>query len=560
MDQSYDLIVIGAGWFGLAAAKACIELRPDNNIAVLESAGSCGGTWAEHRLYPGLKSNNMLGTYEYPDFPMTEKVYGVKPNNHIPGTVLNRYLTDYARHFGFLNRVKFHHQVDGVESTKSGPWILTVTTPDGQKRIETAKLVLATGLTSTPNMPKYKGADSFKAPLYHAKEFCDRADTLKGIKNAVVVGGAKSAFDVAHACVEAGSTVDLVIRPDGHGPVWIAPPFVTPLKRRLDKLLFVRWMTWFSPCPWGAEDGYAGPRNFLHGTAIGRFLVKSFWNTLGSDVIKANDYDSHPELQKLKPWNSAFWIGSGLSILNYSTPLFDMVKEGKIRVHIQNIDHLEGKKVVLDDGTTLDADVMICSTGWKKESSLKITGLGAAGLSLPVSEKELAQLNQEADQKMLSMFPLLKDQPKLRFEEKRGEPLRLYRFAIPPASVTKRNLAFAGMISTVGTAVCASVQGLWISMFLDEKLDRLAMSDEEIKQEVMLHTQWGRWRYPCGYGASLPDFVFDSLPYVDLLLKDMGLNNHRKGGMIAELTSSYEPGDFAGLFTEWKEKHADVKS
>jgi cation diffusion facilitator CzcD-associated flavoprotein CzcO len=501
----------------------------------------------------------MLGTYEYPDFPMSEK-YGVKADNHIPGAVLNQYLTDYARHFGFLDRVKFKHQVDGVESLPSGSWILTVTTPEGQKKIETAKLVLATGLTSTPNMPNYKGAESFEAPLYHAKDFCDRADTLKGIKNAVVVGGAKSAFDVAHACVEAGATVDLVIRPDGHGPVWIAPPFVTPLKRRLDKLLFVRWMTWFSPCPWGDEDGYVSARKFLHGTALGRFLVKSFWSILGNDVIKANDYDSHPELAKLKPWQSAFWIGSGLSILNYSTPFFDMIKQGKVKVHIQNIDHLEGKKCHLEDGTVLDADVMICSTGWKKESSLKISGLDAAGLSLPVSDKELVQLNKEADDKVLAMFPLLKDQPKLRFEEKKGEPLRFYRFAVPPSFVQKRNLAFAGMISTVGTAVCASIQGLWISMFLDGQLERVAKTDEEVSDEVMLHTQWGKWRYPCGYGASLPDFVFDSLPFVDLLLKDIGLNNHRKGGMIAELTTPYAPGDFAGLFQEWKQKHPDAKN
>ncbi|KAI1848450.1 hypothetical protein JX265_008768 [Neoarthrinium moseri] len=559
MSESYDLVVVGAGWFGLAAAKACVELRPQDKIAVFESAGTCGGTWAKHRLYPGLKSNNMIGTYEYPDFPMREEVYGVKPNNHIPGAVLNRYLTDYARHFGVHDKIQFNSQVDLIASTPSGGWKLGITSPEGHKEIETAKLILATGLTSTPNMPQYKGAENFEAPLYHAKEFCDRADTINGIKNAVVVGGAKSAFDVAYACVESGSTVDLIIRPDGHGPVWIAPPFVTPLKRRLDQLLFVRWMTWFSPCPWGAEDGYTGARNFLHGTALGRALVKTFWSVLGSDVVKANDYDSHEELKKLKPWQSAFWIGSGLSILNYNTPLFDMVKEGKIRVHIENVDHLEPKKVVLESGKTLDADVMICSTGWKKESSLKISGLDAHGLSLPVSEKDLAQLNTEADEKVLSMFPILKDQPKLKFESKAGEPLRFYRFAVPPTMVEKRNLAFAGMISTVGTAVCASIQGMWISMFLDGQLDRVAKTNEEITQEVMLHTQWGKWRYPCGYGASLPDFVFDSLPYVDLLLKDMGINSHRKGGAWAELTTPYTPGDFKGLLAEWKSTHPDAK-
>lgn len=28
---------------------------------------------------PGLKSNNLLDTYEYPDFPMATGVYGVQP-------------------------------------------------------------------------------------------------------------------------------------------------------------------------------------------------------------------------------------------------------------------------------------------------------------------------------------------------------------------------------------------------------------------------------------------------------------------------------------------------
>jgi hypothetical protein len=47
--------------------------------------------------------------------------------------------------------------------------------------------------------------------------------------------------------------------------------------KRLEKLLHVRWMTFFSPCPWGGEDGWQWPRKFLHGTAIGRFIVDKFW-------------------------------------------------------------------------------------------------------------------------------------------------------------------------------------------------------------------------------------------------------------------------------------------
>lgn len=498
----------------------------------------------------------MIGSYEFPDFPMSEDVYGVKPDEHIPGATLHRYLTDFARKFGVLQRLQFQTTVSVVEATPSGGWKLTVQTPEGERTLETVKLVLATGLTSTPNMPEYKGVEHFGKPLFHAKDFCKRAPELKGAKNVVVVGGAKSAYDVAYAMVQSGATADLIIKPDGNGPVWIAPRFVTPLKQRIDTILNVRFMSWFSPCPWGHEDGYGYVRHFLHNTAVGRMLIRAFWKVMGNDVLSQNRYDSHPELQKLKPWHSVFWIGSGLSILNYKTSLFDMVKQGKIRVHVENVDRLEPGQVVLSSGQHLGADALICSTGWKKESSIKFAGLDRVGLRLPFSDKEQSELNEEFDARVLRQFPILKRQPLLRSQLKPGEPLRYYRFMVPSAMMGKRNLAFAGMISSVSTAICATVQGLWISAYLDGKLEREAKSQQDVTQEVMLHTQWGKWRYPCGYGASLPDLVFEGLPYADMLLKDMGLKNHRKSSLYKELVSPYTPKDYAGLVDEWGKKLA----
>jgi len=533
-------------------------MYPAEKMAVFESADTCGGTWGKARLYPGLKSNNMIGTYEYPDFPMSEDVYGVGPFQHIPGAVLHRYLTDYAKHFGVFERIQFNTAVEKITPSSSNGWTITIPGSKGSRTVETAKLILATGLTSSPNMPQYPGSESFGAPLFHAKDFCKQAPHLGKVNNAVVVGGAKSAFDVAYAMVEDGATVDLVVRPDGHGPVWIAPMFVTPFKKRLDQLLHLRWMTWFSPCPWGKEDGYPRIRNFLHGTFIGRLLVNTFWKVLSNDVLTLNGYDNNPELKKLKPWHSAFWIGSGLSIQNYDKPLFDMVRQGKIRVHVENIDHLEPKTVVLASGTKLETDVMVCSTGWKKESGLKFEGLDEYAFGLKYSKDEKEMLNKEADEKVLKLFPRLKDQPKLNCEPKKGDPLRLYRFIVPPTMMGAKNIAFAGMVSTVSTSICASVQGLWISLFLHDKIDRLAQTEQEVTEEVMLHTQWGKWRYPCGYGATLPDFVFEALPYMDLLLGDMKLKNHRKNSWLAEITTPYCPGDFAGLFDEWKAGHSQV--
>ena len=78
----------------------------------------------------------------------------------------------------------------------------------GERKIDTANLILATGLTWTPNMPGYYGA-KFDRHLSHTKDFCRHVEELKDAKNVVVVGGAKSAYDVAYAMVESGATVTL---------------------------------------------------------------------------------------------------------------------------------------------------------------------------------------------------------------------------------------------------------------------------------------------------------------------------------------------------------------
>ena len=298
----------------------------------------------------------------------------------------------------------------------------------------------------------------------------------------------------------------------------------------------------------------SGQENFLHGTAIGRFIVDKFWAGLGDEVIEKNGYKTDPELNKLQPWNSAFWIGSGLSIHNYDQDLFQMVKQGKINVHLADVERLTRKTVHLSDGTELTTDVLICATGWQKDPSIRLREFGTAGIGLPHTPTERAKLATEADDKILNLYPRLRNQPVLNFKPK-SDPFRLYRFIVPPAWINHRNIAFAGMVSSVSTATAANAQALWISAFLDNRLDKIVSTAQEVTDEVMLHTQWGKWRYPCGYGADLPDFVFDALPYIDLLLQDLGLKVNRKNGMFKEITEPYSPRDFVGLVDEWVDTH-----
>ncbi|KAL1636046.1 hypothetical protein SLS56_001398 [Neofusicoccum ribis] len=563
--EEFDLVVVGAGWYGLCAAKTYIELHPSQNVLVLDSASSVGGVWGRDRLYPMLKSNNMLGTFEYSDFPMDTESFGVKPGEHIPGTVLHQYLTAYAQHFGVYPRIRFNTRVEAAEENNEiGGWVLGVATVGtGEKAlIHARRLIVATGVTSEAYVPEIVGQETFGGPIFHSKDFADRADTLETARSIVVLGGAKSAWDAAYAYATAGVSVDMIIRQSGRGPVYMAPPYVTPLKKWLEKLVHTRFLTWLSPCIWGDEDGYGSVRAFLHGTWFGRKIVDTFWQILGNDANTLCGFDNHPETAKLKPWNSAMWIGSGLSILNFPTDFLELVRNGTIRVHVADITHLSEKTVHLSNGKEIKTDVLFCATGWKPRPPINFLPPGAvAELGLPHYSSQPDTLAQKADTVILERFPRLKDHPNVPKSERSenaketpNQPFRLYRFMIPPSTLQKRNIAFAGMLMTISTSISAQAQSLWISAYFDGRLDRQPV-EEKAGWETVLHSQFGRWRYPCGYGARLPDFVFDTVPYIDMLLRDTGLETHRKKSKFAEITDPYGPEDYQNLLSEWTQKH-----
>lgn len=580
--QKLDIVVIGAGlqtilllfcprlttillsgWHGLVAAKTYLDVNPTANLALIESESTVGGVWAKSRLYPGLKTNNLLGAYEYPDFPIDKEKYGVTEGRPLPADVVHRYLTDYSKEFGIYERIHFDSKVESAEHQEAGGWLLTISGRiDGQTQLFTSKLIVATGLTSDPFLPIIKGSESFNAALFHSKDFKDQASTVDTMTKVCVLGGTKSAWDVVYAYASRGVQVDWIIRESGHGPTWMSPPYVTPLKKWLEKLTQTRLLTWFSPCIWADPDRLSYIRSLFHGTWLGRKVVDTFWGILAGDVISLNQYDSHPETAKLKPWTSPFFIASGLSILNYDTNFFDLIKEGKARVHIADITNLDDKSVNLSNGEKLETDALICCTGWKHSPPIKFLPKGIdLGLPHRRSLSEPSALIAKADQEILNKFPRLKDQPKpnpkyqpmqdvQKTPEHEQEGYRLYRFMIPPAFMKSRDIAFAGSLLTIATSANAQIQALWIAAFFANEIH----IDSDVNYTTILHSRFGKWRAPGGFGHLFPDMVFDAVSHHDMLLKDLGLRCYRKTGFVAEILDGYGPADYKGLTGEWLEK------
>ena len=611
--------------------KTYLDVNPNAKVVALESASSVGGVWSQERMYPGLRTNNLYGSLAYSDYPMDEKTFGVKAGEFIPGPTVHKYLSSYAELFDIKRRIRLGSWVHTVERSSSGAWLLDYSqsdstsgagrTNDGggvnqtQKQILAKKLVISSGLTTDPCIPSLPGSESFNAPLFHAKYLLDNfpeTSSTPASKNIVIYGSAKSAYDAVYAYASHGISVDWIIRESGHGPVWMAPILVTPLRKRIDQLVGVRFLTWLSPCIWGAYDGFGSIRRFFHNTTAGRWMVDRFWEILAGDVITLNKFDKHPETKKLKPWVPAFWTAASLSILNYPEDIYEYVRKGTVKVHVADIDKLSERRVHLSDGTELKADALVCASGWKHRPTIKFLPEGtdrALGLPHTTTEKEkLDPLIKEADNYILKNFPRLRDQPvinpkykpptvyiasgdkekSLSDPYKLDQPFRLYRFMVPPAYINNFNIGYMGMFMSIHTCLCAQAQALWLTAYFRGDLPRsspadrpnhtlvrgTAKPDSDIKfsnnpsrasfdskaitWQTILHSQFGRWRYPAGHGNRYPDVAFDGIPYVDMLIRDLGLEWKRKwkqGGWTKwwkEIFWPYGPEDYVGLVEEYK--------
>ena len=602
MNSHYDVVIIGAGLQGLAAAKTYLQVEPSASLLIIDSNETVGGVWAKENLYPGFRSNNLLGTYEYTDFPMTEN-FGVKRDEHIPGKVVFEYFKQYAEKYDLTRRIWSMSKIRSAEKIETG-WRLTVIhgnlPASNQSKIVTcSKLVVATGLTSDPAPINIRGQENFEAPVINFAHFRREAPHLlaePSVQHVAVYGGSKAAYDAVYMLASNGKRVSWIIRASGHGPTYMAPGhvYLGPFRCWLEKLTTVRFLTLFSPCVWGQADGFGYVRSLMHGTSTGRWLVDKFWSKLSSDVIAQSGLEAHEELKKLIPDKPAFWYANNLSIINYPTNIHDFIKDGQVQVFRKDMDCLDkDSSVKFKDGSATEVDALVCCMGWQSIPNIQYlpeslhSALGIPSTTYTRSEKEMwDRLDQRADIEILSRFPYLATGPKAKptLPEIPEEPLpsalasthlqadrldippwRLWRGIAPPA-LQDRTIVFLGMVLNLQGALRAEISSLWAYAYLNDKLSSTPVpittspgppnQVDGIQYDTALFNRFGRWRYPMGYGARFPDFVFDGIPYFDLLLSDLGLRSWRKGwGWLGELFGgSYGQEDYRGLVDEWVRK------
>jgi cation diffusion facilitator CzcD-associated flavoprotein CzcO len=170
------------------------------------------------------------------------------------------------------------------------------------------KLIVATGLASSPRRSDLLGRDEFKGQfLEYTDILYDTEQSVchdPSIKSVAVIGGSKSSYDAIFWTATAGKKVDWIIQNSGHGPHWTTPSFLRlfGLRMQFEKMTTTRFFSLFSPCIWGYADGYRWIRWLLHRTWLGRKMVDIMWSWIGDKILASSGLkDNQKAKYKLRP-------------------------------------------------------------------------------------------------------------------------------------------------------------------------------------------------------------------------------------------------------------------
>ncbi len=216
-DGGLDAVIVGAGFAGMYMLH---RLRGAGLSArVLEAGSGVGGTWYWNR-YPGARCDveSVQYSYQFDDalqqeWEWTER-YAAQPE-------ILRYANHVADRFDLRRDIEFSTRVkSAVFDEPSARWMVET---DTGKRLSARFCIMATGCLSSPNLPEFKGRDSFKGERYHTGTWPHEEVDFTGKRVAVIGTGSSSVQSIPIIAAQASRLTVFQRTPNYSVPAHNAP-------------------------------------------------------------------------------------------------------------------------------------------------------------------------------------------------------------------------------------------------------------------------------------------------------------------------------------------------
>jgi monooxygenase len=339
-----DVIIVGAGISGIAAAYYLQTRCPARSYAILEGRDAIGGTWDLFR-YPGIRTDSDMHTFGYSFRPWRD------PKTMADGASILAYLGETATEYGIDRKILFGHRVRRASwSSADARWTVEVEREAEQPvaRFTCNFLFMCSGYYdyAAGYTPEWPGVERFAGRIVHPQHWPDDLDYAG--KRIVVIGSGSTAVTLVPALAGHAAHVTMLQR---------SPSYVVamPAEDNIVAWLHRRLPTWLA---YGIARWKSILFNIYFYNLTRRrpdFAKQSLLGLVRKELGPSYDVDTH-FTPTYNPWDQRLCIAPG-------GDLFASIRSGKVTVVTDQIATFTETGIQLLSGQELAADIVVTATG-----------------------------------------------------------------------------------------------------------------------------------------------------------------------------------------------------
>ena len=360
--QPYCVIIGGGqGGIGLGARLRRLGIP----TIIIEKNPRPGDSW--RKRYKSLCLHDPVWYDHLPYLPFPEHWPVFAPKDKI-GDWLEMYTKVMELNYWSSTTAKQAHYDEARKE-----WTVEVERGGKTITLKPKHLVLATGMSAVPNMPKVPGMETFIGDLHHSSQH-PGAEAYRG-KKCVVIGSNNSAHDICAALWENGADVTMVQRSSTH----IA---------KSDSLMDLALGGLYSES--AVKAGVTTNKADLIFASLPYKILPTLQVPVYEEMAK-RDADFYKKLEKAGFMLDFGEDGSGLFVkyLRRGSGYYidvgasELVADGKIKLKTKvSVERIKERSIQFSDGSELPADLIVFATGYGS-----MNGWAAQLISKDVADK-----------------------------------------------------------------------------------------------------------------------------------------------------------------------------
>jgi cation diffusion facilitator CzcD-associated flavoprotein CzcO len=344
-EPDFDVVIVGAGISGIAAAYHLTTQLPGTRFVVLEAQAGFGGTWRTHR-FPGIRSDSDLYTFGYRFKPWTSAPIATAEE-------ILRYLGEVIDENDLARHIRYRHKIASAQWwSAQNRWSLEgVNAATGEPvRITARFLWMCQGYYRHEEgyTPQWPGMAQFRGRIVHPQTWPDDLD-YRGRKVVVIGSGATAATLIPAMANDCEHVTMLQRSPTFFRTARNAIELADELRRLQVK---EEWIHEIVRRKILYEQAVFTQRSFTEPEKVKQELLGAVRAYLGPGY----DVEKH-FTPSYRPWRQRIaFVPDG--------DLLRAIRSGKASVVTDEIDTFTEKGIRLKSGTELEADIIVTATGF----------------------------------------------------------------------------------------------------------------------------------------------------------------------------------------------------